>query len=195
MLPMAKAFQREGYEAYSWGYPSRTKTIEEHAESLVQELQATAKLNPDEPIHFVTHSLGGIILRAALNHPDCPKEAKMGRAVLLGPPNQGSHFGGTMNNVKPVRKLFGENAGRELLKGETFDYVGQFPSSVKVLVIAGTFGWNPLVGDFNDGLVGVNETCLKTPHERINVFSGHAWIMYSDTVINHAVKFISSPKN
>lgn len=191
MQPMAKAFQREGYEAYSWGYPSKDKTIEEHATSLVQELQATAKSNLNEPIHFVTHSLGGIIVRAALNHPDCPKEAKIGRAVLLGPPNQGSHFGGTVGKVKPVQKLLGENAGSELLMGEPFDYVGQFPESMDVLVISGTFGWNPFAGGFNDGLVGVKETSLKTPHKQIMVFSGHAWIMYSDTVINHAVKFIS----
>ncbi len=192
MQPMAYAFQREGYEAHSWGYPSRDKTIQEHAGSLVQELQVTAERNPNEPIHFVTHSLGGIIVRAALNHPDCPKEAKIGRAVLLGPPNQGSRFGGTMNNFKPVQKLFGKKAGRELLQGETFDYIGQFPNSMEVLVIAGTFGWNPFVGELNDGLVGVKESRLKTPHQQMIVFSGHAWIMYSDTIINYAVKFISS---
>jgi len=82
MEPMAKAFRREGYQASSWGYPSREKSLEEHAESLVKELQERAKQSPGRPIHFVTHSFGGIILRAALNHDQCPEEAKIGRAVL-----------------------------------------------------------------------------------------------------------------
>ena len=63
---------------------------------------------------------------------------------------------------------------------------------MEVLVISGTFGWNPFVGELNDGLVGVKESRLKTPHQQMIVFSGHAWIMYSDTIINYAVNFISS---
>ncbi len=190
MQPMATAFLREGYEAHSWGYPSKERTIEEHAEYLAHDLRAAAERNPGEPIHFVTHSLGGIIVRAALNHPDCPEEAKIGKAVLLVPPNQGSQFGKTLNHVKPIKKLFGENAGSELLTQETFDYLGQFPNSKKVLIISGTFGWNPFIGELNDGKVGVSESCLGTPHEHITVFAGHSWIMYSDSVIDLTVDFV-----
>ena len=81
MQKMAAVFKKEGYEVNDLGYPSREKSIQEHAEDLVVALQKTAEENPGELIHFVTHSLGGIILRAALNHPDCPEEAKKGRAV------------------------------------------------------------------------------------------------------------------
>ncbi|MBS0629169.1 MAG: alpha/beta fold hydrolase [Verrucomicrobia bacterium] len=192
MQPMANAFRREGYEAWSWCYPSKDRTIQEHADNLVLDLRATADCHPGEPIHFVTHSLGGIIVRAALNHPDCPEEAKKGKAVLLAPPNQGSQFGRALDHVKPVKKLLGENAGRELLTKENFDYVGQFPQSKKVLIISGTFGWNPLIPERNDGKVGVKESCLETSHDHVKVFAGHSWIMYSDSVIDQAVDFIQN---
>ncbi len=83
MNKMAKAFQKYDYDCYLWDYPSRSYTIEEHAQFLVEELKSCRERYKGVPIHFVTHSLGGLILRAALNHPDCPKEAKIGRAVLL----------------------------------------------------------------------------------------------------------------
>jgi len=192
MEPMAKAFRREGYEAHAWGYPSRERSLKEHAQALVKELQITAKQNPGEAIHFVTHSFGGIIVRAALNQPDCPEEAKMGRAVLLSPPNQGSQLAHAVHQLKPARKVFGEQAGKQLLESENFEEIGQFPERMEVLVISGTFGWNPLIKGLNDGIVAVKEAKLNTPHKQMSVFAGHAWIMYSDTVIDYAVGFITA---
>lgn len=190
MKKMAKTFEKEGYEVCNWGYPSREKMIEEHAEDLLVALKETAKNHPGEPIHFVTHSLGGIIVRAVHNHPECPEEAKNGRAVLLAPPNQGSRFGRFLGYTGPIQKMLGSKAGAQILENENFDYVGQFPEEKEVLVISGTYGWNPTVGEKNDGKVGVRECCLKTPHKHITHFSGHSWIMYSDTVIYNAKFFI-----
>lgn len=192
MEPMAQAFRRDGYRACSWGYPSRQGAIQDHAEALVQELQQTARCHPGEPIHFVTHSLGGIVLRAALNHPACPEEAKQGRAVLLSPPNQGTHFGRLLNHLSPLRSVMGDKAGKELFNQPNFDYLGQFPEAMEILVISGTFGWNPFVGGKNDGKVGVQESCLKTHHQHTTAFYGHSWIMYADRVIDTALDFIES---
>ncbi|NGX37093.1 MAG: hypothetical protein K1000chlam2_00243 [Chlamydiae bacterium] len=191
MKKIATAFKSDGYAVENWGYPSRDKTIQEHAQALVKDLNKIAKKNPGEPIHFVTHSLGGIIVRCALNHPDCPEEAKIGKAVLLAPPNQGAEFGRFLGHVAPARKALGVKAGRQILYSENFDYVGQFPETKEVLVISGTFGWNPLAKGKNDGKVGVEESCLSTPHKHMTHFSGHSWIMYSDTVIYNAVRFVA----
>ena len=128
-----------------WDYPSSSQTIEEHSQLLVAELQKCAQHHKGEPIHFVTHSLGGIILRAALNHPDCPEEAKIGRAVLLAPPNQGSSFARFLNRFKLMKKILGQKSGKQLLTANTFDYLGQFPEKLDVLIISGTFGYNPII--------------------------------------------------
>ncbi|NGX60158.1 MAG: hypothetical protein KR126chlam3_01324 [Chlamydiae bacterium] len=190
MNKMAKAFEKEGYEACSWDYPSRERTVEQHAEVLIRDLQETARKHPGEAIHFVTHSLGGIIVRAVHNHPNCPEEAKMGRAVLLAPPNQGSCSGQFLSHIGLFHKIMGGKAGRQILFSENFDYVGEFPEEKEVLVISGTCGWNPVVGGKNDGKVGVKESCLNTPHKHKTHFSGHSWMMYSDTVIYNALLFI-----
>lgn len=191
MKKMAKSFEQDGYDTACWGYPSKQKYIQEFAQDLVQDLKKTAEKHPGEPIHFVTHSLGGIIVRAAHNHPECPEEAKMGRAVLLVPPNQGSRFGQFLGKSKPLRKFLGDRAGKQLLFCDNFDFIGEFPKEKEVLVISGTFGWNPIPGEKNDGKVGVKESCLNTPHKHMTHFSGHSWIMYSDTVINCSKFFIS----
>jgi len=64
--------------------------------------------------------------------------------------------------------------------------------SKEVLVIAGTYGFNPIVGQKNDGKLSVAETCLPTSHKHLTHFAGHSWIMYSDTVIHAAHTFITS---
>lgn len=191
MEKMGHAFRQEGMIVYNWGYPSREKTIEEHAEDLVRNLRETASRHPGEAIHFATHSLGGIIVRAAHNHPDFPEEAKQGKAVLLAPPNQGSRFGRFLKYTPPISQMLGKKAGRELLTNQNFNHIGEFPEEKDVLVISGTYGWNPLAKGKNDGKVGVYECCLNTPHEHRTHFAGHSWIMKSDTVIEYSVDFIT----
>lgn len=192
MSRIGKTFSKNGYEVSLFGYPSRKQTIAEHSELLVADLKVTARKNPKEKIHFVTHSLGGIILRAALNHPECPPEAKQGRAVLISPPNRGTSFGRFLYYVSPIRKFLGKKTGHELLTSKNFDHLGNFPSEMEILVISGTFGFNPTVRGKNDGKVSVKESCLKTPHSHITTFSGHSWIMYSRYVSRQAYDFISN---
>ena len=71
-----------------------------------------------------------------------------------------------------------------------FDYLGNFPSNIPVLIIAGDFGYNPILTGKNDGKVAVDETFLSTPHEHETVHAGHSWISYNSKAINLAKKFI-----
>lgn len=191
MKKMAGAFERREYQVVNWGYPSREKAIIDHAKALLTDLQKSAKDNPGAPIHFVTHSMGGIILRAVHNLPDCPEEVKMGKAVLLAPPNRGTKFGRYLGRFGFMRKFLGPGAGRDLISSENFDYLGQFPSEKRILIISGTLGLNPIIGEVNDGKVGVTESCLPTPHDHKTHSSNHTWIMYSNEVINTTIQFIA----
>lgn len=83
-------FEKLDMHVIPYGYESTEKKIEEHAQDLVECLQMIALESPGEPINFITHSMGGLVLRSAINKPNCPIEAKIGKAVLLGPPNQGA---------------------------------------------------------------------------------------------------------
>lgn len=191
----AKNFRKEGFEVTNWGYPSRSKKIEEHAADLVVELQKIAKDKPKEPIHFLGHSLGCLVIRCALNHPDCPQEAKIGRAVLLAPPNKGSSFARYLNGFPLPRMIASNFSGKQLFTKESFDDLGKFPDTMEeVLVIAGTLGINPFIEGSNDGAVSVEETALETPHKRITINRGHNSIVLSKDVFGYALNFFKKKK-
>lgn len=95
MRRLARALERAGFAAETWGYPSRHHRLAEHAAELRRRLADWANKRPDKtPVHFVTHSLGALVLRGSLSGaPPVP----VGRIVMIAPPNQGAglavHFG------------------------------------------------------------------------------------------------------
>lgn len=186
------SFEKEGWTVYVWSYPSRIKTIEEHGEDLTKVMQFVAKKHPNQPQCFVTHSMGGLLLRRAFNHGNCPYEAQIGKAVLIAPPNQGSAYARCLYQFKTVQDILGPYAGRQLMITDEggFDCLGQFPSSLSVLVIAGTCGFNPVFKCKNDGKVSVDETRLSTPHEFKTVFAGHSWICHTPKTVEIAKEFL-----
>lgn len=197
MIPIANTLHNEGLNVYIWDYKSRYLKIEDHAENLVEILNTIAKERPGEPIHFVTHSLGGVIVRAAVNHPNCPHEAKIGRATLYAPPNQGAQLARRFQKSSVVRWIFGKGAGAQLLdySQKEMASIGEFPSSMEVLVIAGTKGsrvFGELIHEPNDGKVTVDETYLNTPHYHKKLHVSHNWIMTSRQSLNITKNFILS---
>ncbi len=196
MIPLAHSVRKEGHNVYLWDYPSRKKTIEGHAEALVELLNRIAKQNPNEPIHFISHSLGGVIVRTAVCHPNCPYEAKIGRAILLAPPNRGSTLARNFQGCPIFRWIFGKKAGHQLLtyKEEDMYALGEFPESKQVMVIAGTkenFIFK-MLKEPNDGKVTVEETKLNTPHTHHVINVGHGWIMTSRESIGLTKRFLFS---
>nr|NGX53366.1 hypothetical protein [Chlamydiota bacterium] len=194
MSKLAKSFKKEGWHTLNWSYPSRKKRIEEHAEDLVYKLIQLSDEKPGTPISFVTHSMGGLVIRAALNHPDCPEVAKQGRAVLLAPPNRGAIFGRRLHRYSLVRKLLGSHSGEELLTTplDGFDRLGNFPEGLDVLVISGTSGANPLIPKSNDWVVEYRESCLPTPHFHEQCRAWHCFITFNPEVIRKTKKFLLS---
>lgn len=192
MQPMAQTFEESGYLVTNWGYSSRTKTISEHTADLLSSVSDAAAKNPGTPIHLVTHSLGGIIALSLHNHPDCPAEVKQGKIVMLAPPMKGSAFARCLNKVGPIRTILGKHTGKELLSATSFEHLGSFPRNKQILVISGTFGWNPFVGQKNDGKVGIFESCPDIVHVHYIHFTSHSWMMKNKTVILNALDFIDS---
>lgn len=183
-------FEEEGYQVINWGYPSLDRKIEEHAAYLVKELEKAALDKPGRPIHFIAHSLGCLVLRAAINRSDCPNEAKTGKVVLLAPPNQGASWGRFLEQYEIVKKVLKGEAGKQILRSSDFKFLGNFPPSMQVLVIAGNWGFNPLIEGENDGTVGVSETYLDTPHEHIVINSGHKTILVSQKTLKLTKEFL-----
>ncbi|MCF7852891.1 MAG: hypothetical protein K9M07_06595 [Simkaniaceae bacterium] len=191
MLPIAKGLEKKGHWVRIWGYSSREKNIQEHSEDLLAYLHQIASQNPGKSISFVTHSMGALVIRAALNHPMCPKEAKKGRALLIAPPNRGCDFASFARKTPLMPLSLGRASGRELLNSDRhqFNDLGEFPSSMKILVIAGQSRINPLIKKPNDGLIKVEETYLSTSHDHIVIEANHDAVLSRKEVVNLATQF------
>lgn len=192
MRYLVKQLEKKDFDVINWGYESREKTIEDHAIDLVEELQIIAAEQPGEAIHFVGHSMGCLIVRAAINHPDCPNEAKIGKAVLLAPPNQGASWARLLKPFKLLKKIAKKNAGRQLMTTYSFDHLGDFPPSMQVLVIAGDSGFNPFIVGENDGTLAVTETYLNTPHQHVIVHAGHKAILFNKKAAKLTTRFLEN---
>lgn len=193
MLSIKKRLAKDRWNAVSWNYPSRDYFIEEHGEELAHYLRDLAAENPDHPIYFVAHSLGSLVLLSALNHPLCPQEAKVGKVVLLAPPIRGTHFGRWAAQFSIARRLAKAFAGQELMTQVQFDYLGNYPGSLEgVLVIAGNFGFNPILKGENDGTLSVTETVLPTPHQHVVIKEGHKRMLFSKKAHDLILQFFQN---
>lgn len=179
MYYISHSLENKNFNVKHWEYMSREKKIAEHAQDLVIYLQEIAFENPGKPIHFLTHSMGGLILRAAINHLLCPPEALIGKVVQLAPPNQGAVWGRFLGRFSLANYFGGDQSGYELMNEHDFEHLGQFPETKDIMVIAGNFSINPLIADDNDGTVAVSETYLTTAHQHFVIPVGHKSILFS----------------
>ncbi|NGX61295.1 MAG: hypothetical protein K940chlam9_00778 [Chlamydiae bacterium] len=180
LLAVKNVLKNSGYDVYLWEYESRKACIQQHSAKLLPLLQKIACCQPGEPIDFVTHSTGALILRCALNSPDCPEEAKIGRVVMLAPPSQGTSLGHRFQNFGLAQFILGEKSGYQLLHygpEEMAQYFGEMPSTTEVLVIAGTDGNSLFFKCPNDGYLLVSETALNVPFHWETVCASHGRIL------------------
>ena len=103
--------ERTGYRVVNLRYPSRSFPVERLAEEYLDK--AVAAQSQAGRIHFVTHSLGGIVLRQYLARHTL---TNLGRVVMLAPPNHGSALAGRLKKSAVGRWILGP-AGYELGAG------------------------------------------------------------------------------
>ena len=193
MRVMAEAMAAEGYAVVNSGYPSRDHDIASLAPLAIEKgLQECRRLRPSGRIHFVTHSLGGILLRyyTARN-----AVADLGRVVMLGPPNQGSKAADKWRRIPGFGWINGP-AGYELGTG-----AGSVPRKLgkpefEFAVIAGDRSIDPvtslLLGGPDDGRVTVAETKLEGMRDFRVLHTSHAFMMRNKEVIELTKAFLAS---
>lgn len=190
MDKMAKALQAEGYTTANVDYPSQADTVEGLAPMAVDTGVAECHRAGAERVHFVTHSLGGILLRYRQEQE--PIE-DLGRVVMLGPPNQGSEVIDRTRDWPGIRWLSGA-AGLQL--GTDPDSIPSQlgPVDFELGVIAGVSSINPLMSamlpDYDDGKVCVERTRVDGMDDFMIVGANHRQMMNSNTVIRATLAFL-----
>lgn len=210
------ALRREGYRVVNLTYGSLGTPLEALAGSwLPQVLHATGAGSAPR-LHFVTHSMGGIVLRlwlyqqtAAITHaPDPGATAaafpsllaaphhRLGRVVMLAPPNAGSEVPDHLRHFPPFRWFTGVNGARLGTGPDSFPRaLGPWPASAGQLgVIAGNRSFNPLFSAWipgpDDGKVAVASTHLGGMSDFLVLSHSHTWLQWRRETIRQTLAFL-----
>ncbi|MFK7909516.1 MAG: esterase/lipase family protein [Akkermansiaceae bacterium] len=185
MDPMAKYLHEQGYHTINVPYPSFRKPMEE----LTKIVHDALKLHGGErKVHFVTHSLGGIITRNLLKEL-MPEQT--GRVVMLAPPNQGSEIIDWLEHCKPLQATLGP-AGKAL--GTDCIDAPPAPLETDTAVIMGKRSSIPFFRTFldseNDGIVSVERGKLEGMNEFHVIDSDHTFIATEPNVMEMTHKYL-----
>lgn len=187
-----KFFEAAGYRTLNISYPSTKHGIEKLTESFIgPRLQDPAMAGFDR-VHFLTHSLGGIIVRFYLGR---HKIENLGRVVMLAPPNQGSRLADSLSGWS-FFDFFCGPALEELTTGEKSVVKTLKPVDFDLGIITGEVSLNPLfsylIGERSDGKVSLSEARAGGEKDFLVVKRSHTFIMRAPEVLEAAKRFIET---
>ncbi|MGD8976435.1 MAG: alpha/beta fold hydrolase [Gammaproteobacteria bacterium] len=188
MALLEQRLESAGYRVHNIDYPSRQAPPDALVALIAESVTACCADSPR--VHYVTHSLGGILARAYLA---AEAPANAGRLVMLAPPNRGSE----------LPDLLGDQWLFEFIMGPTASELGTDPASfpnrlpmppVPTGVIAGTGSINPVgtlvIPGEDDGMVSVCRTWIEGLADFLVVPQTHAFIMRSTRVTDQVIRFL-----
>jgi pimeloyl-ACP methyl ester carboxylesterase len=181
-----------GYVVVNVDYPSRTAGIKQLSEEVISAALADPRLKSCDKIHFVTHSLGGILLRV---HAAKNRIPKLSRVVMLGPPNQGSEVVDRIGPWKLFKRINGP-AGGELGTGPDSlpNLLG--PVNFELGVIAGdrSINWinSAMIKGPDDGKVSVERTKVAGMKAHVVFHVTHPMMMRNRAVIDATLRFMAT---
>ena len=181
MIPIKNFLERQGYATLLYAYPSAKYDIQSHGFFLRKFIKNLLIKNPQLKIHFITHSLGGIITREALAKLSANQLKNIGYLIMLAPPNQGSFLAKLCTQLFPlitfpIRPL-------AELSSDKSSYIHRVPiPKVKIGIIAGRF----------DAKVPPSSAYLRSQRELVVINTNHTFITYNSEAKNLILHFLKS---
>ena len=190
LLKLERHLKRIGFHVVNVGYPSRKENIQTLALNAIKNACNQCSNVGAVKTHFVTHSMGGILVRYYLEHNDIPH---LGRVVMLSPPNRGSEAVDIFKGTKIFQWLNGP-AGQQLGTDESSLPKTLAAPRYEVGIITGDWTINPilslLIPGKDDGKVSVESAKLEGMKDFLVVPEPHTFIMYDDEVLRQVTYFL-----
>lgn len=195
MLALDKYLKKHGYDTANILYPSRKMTLEEITAFVTKKIENNPGYTPEKTLHFVTHSMGGLIARYYIaTH----KPKNLGKVVMLGPPNTGSDFADYFHDHPLLgdlfRAFFGPAATQLKTGYKHIDGDIDYPLGV----IAGSTSINPfapwILDGEHDGIVPVERTKIKGMADHIVIPSTHTFMMFNPKIMAQTLYFLKNGK-
>ncbi len=189
----------EGYRVVNLTCPSRTIPVETLAREWLPAQLTAHDVAAAPRLHFVTHSMGGIVVRAW--HDDLRQRgiaipANLGRTVMLAPPNQGTVVAEKLAGFLPFQWFTGVNGHRLGTATDSLPIsLGPWPANAGELgILAGDRWFNPLFIFWfdgpNDGTVAVTHTHLAGERAHRVLPYSHTWLQWRETTLDFVSKFL-----
>jgi triacylglycerol lipase len=201
MKKIREALKDDGYRVCSVNYPSRKYPIDTLVARFVAPKIRECFPRDTMPLHFVTHSLGGILVRALSRTADAPR---IGRVVMIAPPNQGSEVVDNMADswlFSGLLNAWGGPAGYEL--GTDSNSMPRRlmrlgPPAFAFGVIAANKSLDPLFSEWikgrDDGKVAVENTKLDGMRDFIEVPASHTTVLWKKETIKQVRAFLRTER-
>ena len=190
LATLERALRADGYATLNLDYPARSRCIADIVASLHAPIARFADACGGR-LHFVTHSMGGLVARAYIA---CHRPERLGHVVMLAPPNEGSEIADLLRNNALYRGFFGP-AGAELVTAKP-DALCKVLGEVDypLGVIAGDRSLDPLawllLPGANDGRVSVERTRVAGMADHITIHGTHTLIMRNREAIAQTRHFL-----
>jgi len=191
MRRLDRALQQAGVVTLSLDYASRKKRLEALAADIHPAIAQFAE-TLDGPLHFVGHSLGGLLARVYVAR---YRPRKLGRVVMLGTPNGGSEVADLLQRSLLYRSFYGP-AGLQLTT-QPDDTLGLPPAvDYAVGIVAGNRTLDPIASRFvlprpNDGRVSVESSKLDGMADHITVKATHTGLPQHADAIRQTIAFLA----
>ncbi len=189
MTALERQLTKDGYEVLNIDYPSTDYDIETLAD-YVYDATRPAFEDKSRTVHFVGHSIGNLVPRALLHK---HRPARMGRVVMLAPPNQGSEIADLVKNISAYKFFYGP-AGQQLTTDQSAIAPLLGPVVYETGIIAGIWTMDPiswfLIPGQNDGRVAVTRTKVNGMTDHIIIPASHTFIANNEIAIRQTVSFL-----
>lgn len=188
MWLMERELSNVGYDVINKSYPSTIAEVSELSENAIGPILE----NCHAPVHFVTHSMGGILVRDWVSRHGIDG---IGRVVMLSPPNQGSDLVDKLKDVPGFGMINGP-AGMQLGKepGSLPARLGAYPGELGI--IAGTRSLNPIYSSMlpgtDDGKVAVDDMKVEGMTDWVEIGTSHTFMMMRPEVIRQTIRFLDT---